>query len=74
MKEKSEYYISRIYSHSYSRRPIFGKWKMFIEFIHFLNKPNYLSLNIGKTNNYEVNEYMEFGYDEDSDKFILKTK
>ena len=74
MKEESEYYISRICSHYYSRRPIFGKWKMFIEFIHFLKNPNYLSLNIGKMNNYEVGEGKEFDYDEDNDKFILKTK
>ena len=47
---------------------------MFIEFIHFLKNPNYLSLSIGKMNNYEVDEYTEFDYDEDSDKFILKTK
>ena len=73
MKEKNEYYISRIYSRCYSRRPIFGKWRMLIEFIHFLNNPNYLSLTIGKMNNYEVDEYTEFDYDENSDKFILKT-
>ena len=47
---------------------------MLIEFIHFLNNPNYLSLTIGKMNNYEVDEYTEFDYDENSDKFILKTK
>ena len=74
MKEKNEYYISRIYSQCYCRRPIFGKWKMFIEFIHFLKNPNYLSLSIGKMNNYEIGEDKEFDYDEDSDKFILKTK
>lgn len=74
MKEKNEYYISRIHSHCCSRRPIFGKWKMFIEFIRFLKNPNYLSLSIGKMNNYEVGEDKEFDYDEDSDKFILKTK
>ncbi len=74
MKEKSEYYVNRIYSHSYSCRPIFGKWKMLIEFIHFLNNPNYLLLSIGKMNGYEVDEHTEFDYDEDSNKFILKTK
>ncbi len=74
MKEKNEYYINRIYSHCYSRRSIFGKWRMFIEFIHFLNNPNYLSLSIGKMNNYEADEYTEFDYDEYNDKFILKTK
>ena len=47
---------------------------MLIEFIHFLNNPNYLLLSIGKMNDYEVDEHTEFDYDEDSNKFILKTK
>ena len=47
---------------------------MFVEFVRFLRNPKYLSLSIGKMNNYEVDEYTEFDYDEDSDKFILKTK
>ena len=47
---------------------------MFIEFIRFLKNPNYLSLTIGKMNNYEVGEDTEFYYNEDSNEFILKTK
>lgn len=74
MKEKSEYYIDRIYSHYCSRRPIFGKWKMFVEFVRFLRNPKYLSLSIGKMNNYEADENTEFYYDEDSNQFILKSE
>ena len=65
-KEKSEFYIHRLHAYNLTgRRPIFGKWNMLKEFLRFLNDKNYLVLEIGKDNNYELkNDKQTFTYED----------